>query len=118
MPAKADHVRVFDLDTVSFEDLPSNEAHDADLTIAENLIVHASDDNRDEKIKANIASWLEQNGLSAERFQAFKRAQSPTFHQQNGSLLSAIIAALDHRQLQATNLTLDVIATLLRTPRR
>jgi hypothetical protein len=117
VPAKADHVRIFNVDTVSFEDLPNTEVRNGDLTIAENLIVPAGDDRRDEKIKANIASWLEKNGLSADRFQASKRAHSRTSHQQNGSLLNAIIAALDHRQLQSTNLTLDVVAALLRTPR-
>ena len=77
----------------------------------------ADEDRRDEMIKANIASWLAQNGLPVDKFQVSKRAHSQTSHQQTGSLLDAIIATLDHRQLQSTTLTLDVIATLLRTPR-
>ena len=116
VPAKGD-VRILNKDTYSFEDVPSEEALKGELTIGRDLIVPADEDRRDEKIKANIASWLTQNGLDADKFQASKRAHSQTFHQQTGSLLDAIIATLDHRQLQSTTLTLDVVATLLRTPR-
>ena len=115
VPAKGD-VRILNKDTYSFEDVPSEEALKGELTIGRDLIVPADEDRRDEKIKANIAGWLTQNGLDADKFQASKRAHSQTFHQQTGSLLDAIIATLDHRQLQSTTLTLDVVATLLRTP--
>ena len=116
VPAKGD-ARILNQDTYSFEDVPSEEAPKDALTIAKNLIVSAEEDRRDEKIKANIAIWLAQNGLPVDKFQASKRSHSQTFHQQTGSLLDAIIATLDHRQLQSTTLTLDVVATLLRTPR-
>lgn len=116
VPAKGD-VRILNKDNYSFEDVPSEEAPKDALTITKDLIVSADEDRRDEKIKANIASWLDQNGLTADKFRASKRAHSQTFHQQTGSLLDAIIATLDHRQLQSTALTLDVVATLLRTPR-
>ena len=116
VPAKGD-VRILNKDTYSFEDGPSEEVPEDALTITKDLIVLADEDRRDEKIKANIASWLDQNGLPADRFLASKRAHSQTFHPQSGSLLDAIIATLDHRQLQSTSFTLDVVATLLRTPR-
>ncbi len=116
VPAKGE-VRILNKDTYSFEDVPSEEAPKDALTITKDLIVPADEDRRDEKIKANIASWLDQNGLPADKFVASKRAHSQTFHQQSGSLLDAIIATLDHRQLQSTTFTLDVVATLLRTPR-
>lgn len=117
VPAKGDHVRVFRQDDFTFKDLPSQEEVKGELTIARNLIVSADEDRRDEKIKDNIAFWLDQNGLNEKKFQASKKADSQTVHQQTGSLLEAIIAALDRRQLQSNTLTLDAIATLLRTPR-
>lgn len=117
VPAKADHVRILNRDDLTFRDVPSEEVSKGELTIAERLIVSADDDERDEKIKANIATWLEQNGLHADEFQASKRARLQTFHQESGSLLEAIIVALDRRQLQSNTLTLDAIATLLRTSR-
>ena len=116
VPAKGE-VRILNKDTYSFEDVPSEEAPKDALTITKDLIVPADEDRRDEKIKANIASWLDQNGLPADKFVASKRAHSQTFHQQSGSLLDAIIATLDHRQLESTTFTLDVVAKLLRTPR-
>lgn len=116
VPPKGD-VRILNQDTYSFEDVPTEEAHEGQLTIGSDLIVPADEDRRDEKIKANIASWLARNGLPADEFQAAKRAHSHTLNRQTGSLLDTIIATLDRRQLQTTTLTLDVVATLLRTPR-
>lgn len=117
IPAKGDHVRILNRDDLMFKDVLSEEAPEGGLTIPKDLIVSADEDRRDEKIKANIATWLEQNGLRADRFQASKRASLQAFHQETGSLLEAIIGALDRRQLQSNTLTLDAIATLLRTPR-
>ena len=85
VPAKGD-VRILDKDTYSFEDVPSEEALKGELTIGRDLIVPADEDRRDEKIKANIASWLTQNGLGADKFQASKRAHSQTFHQQKAEI--------------------------------
>lgn len=117
VPAKGDHVRIFNQDDLTFRDVPSEDAPNGELTIAKHLIVPADEDGRDEKIKANIATWLEQNGLRTDKFQASKRVSLQTVHQEAGSLLEAIILALDRRQLQSNTLTLDAIATLLRTPR-
>jgi hypothetical protein len=117
VPAKDDHVRILNHDDLTFKDVLSEEASKGELTIPKDLIVSADEDRRDEKIRANIAIWLDQNGLHEDKFQASKRARSQTFNQQTGSLLEAIVAALDRRQLQSNTLTLDAIATLLRTPR-
>ena len=117
VPANGDHVRVLNQDDLTFKDVPSEEAPKGELTIAKDLIVSADEDRRDERIKENIAIWLGQNGLHVDKFLASKRASLQTFNQQTGSLLEAVIAALDRRQLQANTLTLDAIATLLRTPR-
>ena len=76
VPAKADHVRVLNQDDLTFKDLPSEEAPTGELTIPNGLIVSADEDRRDEKIKANIAIWLEQNRLHVDKFQASKRASS------------------------------------------
>ena len=117
VPAKSDHVRILNQDDLTFRDLLAEKAPKGELTIAKDLIVSADEDRRDEKIKTNIAIWLEQNGLPADNFRAAKRPSSQKLNQQTGSLLEAIIAALDSRQLQSNTLTLDAIATLLRTPR-
>jgi hypothetical protein len=117
VPAKGDHVRILNQDDLTFRDVPSEEAPKGGLTISKDLIVSADEDGRDEKVKANIATWLEQNGIHADRFQASKRPSLQKFHQETGSLLEAILMALDRRQLQSNTLTLDAIATLLRTPR-
>lgn len=117
IPAKGDHVRILNQDDLTFKDVPSEEAPPGELTIPKDLIVSADEERRDEKIKANIAIWLAQNGLHVDRFQAPKTASLQAFHQETGSLLEAIIVALDRRQLQSNTLTLDAIATLLRTPR-
>lgn len=117
VPAKDDHVRILNQDHLTFKDVPIDEAPEGELTIASDLIVSANEDRRDEKIKANIASWLAQNRLHVDKFLASKKASAQTSNQQTGSLLEAIIMALDRRQLQSNTLTLDAIATLLRTPR-
>ena len=117
VPAKGDHVRVLNQDDFTFKDVPSEEGTKGELIIARELIVSTDEGQRDEKIKANIAIWLDQNELNEEKFYASKKASSQRLHQQTGSLLEAIIAALDRRQLQSSTLTLDAIATLLRTPR-
>jgi hypothetical protein len=117
VPAHGDHVRVLNQDDLTFKDVPSEEAPKDVLTVPNDLIVSADENRRDEKIKANIAIWLGKNGLAANKFLASKGAGSQTFNRQTDSLLAAVIAALDHRQLQSNTLTLDAIATLLRTPR-
>ena len=117
VPAEGDHARILNQDDLTFKDVPIGEAPKGELTIARNLIVPADEDRRDEKIKANIAIWLEHNGLRADKFWASKRASSHTLNHQAGSLLEAIIGALDRPQLQSNSLTLDAIAMLLRTPR-
>lgn len=117
VPLKEGNVRIFHVDQVSFEDRPTAEAHSDALTIPTEFIAGPGEERDVEKVKNNIARWLEQNGLEMEKFLAYKRFHSNTHHQPVESLLSAVLAALDQRQLQSTSLTLDVVAALLRAPR-
>lgn len=117
VPSKVGHVRILSPDDFTFKDVPSEDEPKGGWTIAEYLIVSAQEDRRDDKIKANIATWLNQNALNEDRFQVSKKTAARSVHSQTGSLLEALISALDRRQLQANTLTLDAVATLLRTPR-
>ena len=118
VPAKGE-VRVLHHD-LTFDDVAKAEVPEEALTIANDLIAPEETENRDELIKANIASWLETQGLPEDRFLAPRRLpnlQGAGSNSATGSLLEAVFAALDRKQLQSTNLSLDVVATLLRTPR-
>lgn len=108
-------VRVLNCDDFTFTDLSAAEVPEGATTISTDLIVDVSAEERDVKIKENIDKWLSAKGLSKDAFIALKRVPrlSSTL-QPAGSLLHAIVAALDQRQLQSTTLSLNVVATLLR----
>lgn len=119
VPPKAD-IRVFNLEDFTFDDVALADVPEGALTIDHALIAPTDADNRDEAIKANIAKWLEAHGLPEDRFIAPKRLpRSPIVAsgREGASLLEAMLAALDRRQLQSISLSLDVIQTLLRAPR-
>lgn len=114
-------VRVLDPEKFTFEDVAqANMPADA-LTIDPQSIAPPDADERDVLIKQNIEAWLEAHGLSEDGFTAAKRlprlplALTKTVIGDN--LLEAMLSALDKRQLQSTSLSLDVVQTLLRTPR-
>lgn len=115
-------VRVLDMEDFTFRDVDHADVPEGAVTIEHALIAPADADaaDRDELIKANIAKWLAAHELSEERFLAPERGRrtaSTPGGQASGSLLEAIIGALDRKQLQTTSFSLDVVATLLRTPR-
>lgn len=114
-------VRILDPDKFTFEDVAQADVPAGALTIDPQSIAPPDADNRDVLIKQNIQTWLDARGLSEDRFTAAKRLQtlplvvSKTAIRDN--LLEAMLLALDKRQLHSTSLTLDVVQTLLRTPR-
>lgn len=114
-------VRVLDPDKFTFEDVAQIDVPADALTIDSQLIAPTDADNRDLLIKQNIQTWLEAHGLSEDRFMAAKRlpklALAVAKSAVGDNLLDAILSALDKRQLQSTNLSLDVIQTLMRTSR-
>lgn len=113
-------VRVLNMDDFTFDDMALADVPDGAVTIDHSLIAPAEADDRDALIKGNIAKWLASKELSEVRFLAPKRLPPPLSTsnvQVSGTLLEAIIGALDRKQLQSTSLPLDVVAVLLRTPR-
>lgn len=112
-------VRVLDMEDFTFRDVDHAGVPESAVTIEHALIAPADAADRDELIKSNIEQWLAAHKLSEERFLApgKVRGTSTLGGQASGSLLEAIIDALDRKQLQTTNFSLDVVATLLRTPR-
>lgn len=118
VPAEKD-VRVLDMDDFTFTDVELSEVAEDAVTIDQALIAPVDVDERDELIKANIGQWLESRGLDEGPFLAPAKQRPPTVGniQAGKTLLEAMISALDRKQLQATTLSLDVVATLLRTPR-
>lgn len=113
-------VRILDMEDFTFRDVDHGDVPEGAITIEHALIAPADAADRDELIKSNIAQWLAAHELSEERFLAPEKvrgaATTPGGHA-GGSLLEAIIDSLDRKQLQTTSLSLDVVATFLRTPR-
>ncbi|HEY5305835.1 MAG TPA: hypothetical protein VIJ52_04115 [Pseudolabrys sp.] len=109
VPSTVGKRRFIDPESFVFKDTSEGEeAPTGWLPVEEEFIAAEKLDRRDQTIKDNIEKWLEKHGLDRSRFlQNVKPSEAP---QRN--LLFAIIEALDRRQLQATNLSLDVIATL------
>jgi hypothetical protein len=114
-------LRVLDPEKFTFADVAQAEVPADALTIEPQSIAPPDADNRDALIKQNIQEWLEARGLPEERFTAHKRlAQLPLAAATaavGDNLLEAVLSALDKRQLQSTTVSLDVVQTLLRTPR-
>lgn len=119
VPPRKD-VRILDMEDFTFRDVDNGDLPEGAVIIEHALIAPTEAIDRDELIKANIAKWLATHELTEERFLApekLRQAATTPGSQAGGSLLEAIIGALDRRQLQTTSISLDVIATLLRTPR-
>ncbi len=111
-------VRVLDPDTLTFGDVAHAAVPEGALTISPDAIAPVDAPDRDAVIKANIRVWLERHDLPEDRFLAQRRLPWTTTPSARigTSLLDAIITTLDRKQLQSTSLSLDVVATLLRTP--
>lgn len=114
-------VRILDPNRFTFEDGVLADVPGDALTIDPQLIAPPDAVDRDELIKQNITTWLKARGLSDDRFRAAKRPPSlpliMTKTSGGDNLLDVVLSVLDGRQLQSTSLSLDVVQTLLRTPR-
>ncbi|UCI08683.1 hypothetical protein [Mesorhizobium sp. B1-1-8] len=107
--------RWFNLEDFTFKDV-AQKPDDTYVEIPADLIAPAEAQERDTLIKANISKWLELQGLSRDRFIAVNKpsdGKEPSAAA-GRTLLEAVIQALDRKQLSSTNLSLDVVADLLR----
>jgi len=110
----AEGSRWLNVDDFTFKDI-KEKPEGNDLEIPSSLVAPEEAENRDALIKSNIATWLESNGLTQDRFiakAAFDNKNTPAVG--GKSLLDAVVQALDRRQLASTTLSLDVVAELLR----
>jgi hypothetical protein len=113
--------RLLDLADFTFND-DDHETQDVPtgkIPIDQAYIVHYEVADRNDIVKTHIESWLAAHNLSADRFLQQKSSPEPasvcTKTRTGSSVLEAMIEALDRRQLQTTQLSLDVVAALLKT---
>ncbi len=111
--------RYLDPEELTFEDRDQGQAPEGHLEIAERFMTPDGIDHRDEAIMEKIQGWLNENGLPRERFlegnERFRSAGAAAGHVLRGTtVLDAVLAALDKRQLATTSLSLDIVAALLR----
>jgi hypothetical protein len=122
VPAPDNIERYLNLDDLTFVDAPAGTAPPPNsLPIPTELVPAADAPRRDDLIWENLTKWLNENQLAPERFyaptrRAVKQARATT-HQPSGSLLAAVLQALYRRQLQSTQVSLEVVATLLNARR-
>ena len=118
VPTPADFERYLNQDDLTFVDIPAAVAPPANsLRVPAELVPPAETPRRDDLIWENLTKWLDENHMPADRFYASTRSavRQPRTgtHQPSGSLLEAVLQALDRRQLQSTQVSLEVVATLL-----
>jgi hypothetical protein len=106
--------RFLDLSTFTFEDVAYEADADGRVEIPSTLIAAPDIPDRDQQITANILHWIEQHGLKQADFYQSNFQKRAVQSQNAGTVLEAMIAALDHKQLLSTTLSLDVVATLMR----
>jgi hypothetical protein len=109
VPSDGKH-RFLSLDDFMFKNFSEGITPPTDwIAVEDEFIAPLGVANRDNVIKHNINAWLDRHEVDKARvLQKAKPVKLP-----DKSLLSAVIEALDRRQLQSTSLTLDVVATLL-----
>lgn len=110
-------MRFLKLSDFTFDDLDESQPEPPNsLPIPTELIAPEEVEHRDELIASNINRWLEGNKLAPDQFLASAKRWSPASQVAplGTSVLDILISSLDRRQLQSSNLSLDVIATLLR----
>ena len=116
VPASA-KPRWFDIGSMRFEDSDSPASGDF-IEVDREFIATDDQSNRDSFIKLSIDSWLEKNSIDSGKVIARSGHEATGFSANSGkSLLEAMIETLDVRQLANTQMTLDVIAALMRKRR-
>jgi hypothetical protein len=108
--------RYLKMSDLTFEDLPAESPQpEGTLPISIDLVPPADHLQRDETIWQNLTKWLSDNGLEREEFLASERRASKSVNSVRAeglSLLELVLNSLDRRQLQSTQMSLDVVATL------
>lgn len=112
--------RFLDVEKLTFVDVGTDKTPEEGLLVITNQMIPASDlPNRDDRIWQNVEQWITENKFSIDRFIAPAPMLSARFQVSGGvSVLEAMIGALDRRQLQSTQMSLDIIAALLQTRSR
>jgi hypothetical protein len=107
--------RFLNLRDCTFENVPDgSQPPDGYVEIPQELIAPTEIADRDKLILENIQKWLDRNQFDKSDFYAV-RAQKHVIAPATGlTVLEAMIAALDTRQLASTSLTLDVVSALMR----
>ena len=107
--------RFLNMEDFTFQDA-SSPPKEGLLEIDHTLICLDGVPDRDNLIKDNIRKWVDQNDLPIEMFfsKSPSKVNAATHPAPGRSVLEAMIATLDKRQMANTTLTLDVVADLLR----
>jgi hypothetical protein len=106
--------RFLNLTDFKFQDVASEETPEGHIEIPASFIAPESAKDRDKLIAENISRWIEENRLNKSDFYVTRTPKESTLARSDLSVLEAVIAALDHRQLSNTSLSLDVVAALMR----
>jgi hypothetical protein len=106
--------RYIDVESLSFEDLAEETPPSPGLLhIASELIPPVDANNRDDLIWRSVNRWVDDNSLELGRFIDHSSRPRTADRRVGGSILEAMIEALDPRQRQSITLPLDVIEALL-----
>ncbi|QWG17847.1 hypothetical protein KMZ68_23320 [Bradyrhizobium sediminis] len=106
--------RFLNLTDFKFQDLTSGDAPEGHVEIPPSFIVAPDIRDRDKLITDNINRWIEENGFDKSDFYQTRPHRESIQTHSNASVLEAVIASLDHRQLSNTSMSLDVVAALMR----
>lgn len=113
-PLEPNHVRLIELEPeIRVEDVPAAAAKESKkLRIGAELIIPAGQvpsDERNVGIQKNIRDWFAQNKQDME----IARAKSVDTRASEGTLLAALMRALEKRDWERLSLPLDIVAKLL-----
>lgn len=114
-PIPENHVRVLQFEPeINFEDLPAEMAKDKEhMVVPRELVIPPAakpSQVRNAELQQNIRSWLKDHGIGIEKVVA--KATIEASARGTDSLLSAILAALDRKDLERVSLPLDIVAKL------
>lgn len=106
--------RYLDSNSLLFRESDEENISSSEIEVKNELIPDADAEDRDDLINRSITRWIEENKLDQSKF--LRPAPISSIHAQTfsgRSMLTALIEALDKRQLQSTSLSLDVVQTLI-----
>jgi hypothetical protein len=107
--------RYLNLTDFIFKDFePGETPPDGWVEIAPEFVADPNLQARDRQIVDNILQWSRLHGRDPAEFHQTRAPRGALPTGATGNLLEAMIAALDHKQLSSTSLSLDVVAALMR----